>query len=257
MAKRLKAMKINETSGAYHPAHLAPGWIVMKSADEDLDAEIRKVLDELKAGDPGKEEPMSKSVEEQLAEVQAALKAAEERADKAEKALKATDPPKEPTEEEALAKAMQELPEPIRKAWEADRAKIAEAERVAKAERDARLSREYLEKAKDFTGLATKPEEFATVLRSIDELPEAAAKELHRVLRAADEAVHQAGLTKEIGGYGSDAGDAMRQLETIAAELVKADPSLSAPEALTKAMDANPKLVAQHYDEAGIARGGV
>lgn len=298
-AKRLKGLRIEEASGVDAPAHLAPGWMVMKSAgtgepdplddltDEQIEALIKaaeadeqgepvskelietltKALgslpDAAKAqataligalgGDAGAgDDPVAKAVSEALTKAQTERDTAVAKATELEAELaKAKGPAAAETEEEALAKAMATLPEPVRKAWEADRARIAKAEAAAaeglekaEHERDARVSAEYLTKAKgpDYEYLPTKAETLGTVLREVDEkLSDVAKAEVHRLLKAGSHFASGANADafKEFGGAGEDvtAQGPDAQLLAKAKELRTADPSLSEAQAITKAAD--------------------
>ncbi len=302
-AKRMKGLRIDEASGVDAPAHLSPGWMVLKSAGDPLaglsDDELEDVIKALEAeqGEPVEEliatltkalgsmpepakatataligalgggagdgdDPVAKAVAAYVAKAKADADAAEERAKTAEAELAKAKGNAAETEEEALAKAMTSLPEPIRKAWEADRAKVAKAEadaaeaaEVAKSERDARLSGEYLAKANgpDYSGLPISPEGLATALRQIDEgtVTKETGAELHRVLKAAAHIASHPGDFVAFGGVGADAtgaGGAMAQLNAAADKLIEADPSLTKAEAITKAADNNPDL-ARAYQE--------
>jgi hypothetical protein len=277
-AKRLWKLKADETSGVDHPAHGHEGWIVRKSAD-DIDAEIRDVLDQLK----DKEEPVGDQLKELLTKAketlpaeshaqvdallasldggdaltkaqadltaeQVARKAAEEKAQRAEAALKALAGDKPDAEADEIAKAMADLPEPVRKAFDAQQARLVKAEadtadalKKANDERDARLSREYLEKAREYTGLAAPPETVATLLRKAEQgeaLEKADSDELTRILKAAANAAKNPNAFKELGGPGADvAGDDQSKAEALANELQKADPDLPRATALVKAYD--------------------
>lgn len=218
--------------------------------DDDEKAKVDAFLKSLddKADDEGTKP--DEAATKALADAETARKAAEDRATKAEAALKALAGGTEPdTEAEELAKALSTLPEPVRKMIEANNAKVTEAETVAKQERDARLSREYLEKAKGLPGLVTKAEEFGTVLREVDEkLSKEASAELGRILKAASHAIENSEAFKELGGAGADAtatGDAA--LKAKGEEIHKAAQTAGAPismaEAIKRAGDLNPELL--------------
>lgn len=277
-AKRLKGLRIDENSGVGSPAHLGPGWLVVKSEDggqgaDEVDAEIEALAKALAE----KEEPVAdakqlsdlltkakdglpdaakalldpfvaaldgKQGEDPVAKAAAAQAAAEQRATAAEadaarlrKAL-AGDEPKEP---DALAKAMESWPEEVRKAWAERDAQLTQAREDVVKERDARLSREYLEKARshEFEGLAAKPEELATVLREADEkLTKEASAEFVRVLKSAAELAKNPAAFRSVGDGGHDVtSDREAALKAKAQELQSADPKLSPAEAITKAAD--------------------
>lgn len=205
------------------------------------------------------------------------------------------DPTKKATETAPvvdLAKALADLPEPVRKHMEemqaaaaaakaaADEAvtKAAAAEVAAKVERDARLDAEYQAKARALRHLSagigtpgpvTKaadgtdiaPPTLAQVLRQLDEkLAPAEAAEVNRILRSADAmAARGYGEVGSTGpgqpGIGGDARDAWAAIERAATELRKADPALTREAAITKAIDVQPELARGYYDAADIPTG--
>lgn len=201
-----------------------------------------------KAGEGDGAAALAKAQADATAE-KAAREAAEARATKAEAAVKAMAGGKDPDPEaDELTKAMATLPEALRKAWEADRARIAKAEANAATERDARLSREYLEKARGFEGLVVKAETLGTVLREVDEkLTKEAAAEIGRILKAASEAVASSDLFREHGGPGADVTEGEAALVAKAEEIHKAAATAGAPitkaEAMVRAGDLHPDLV--------------
>jgi hypothetical protein len=303
-AKRMKGLRINETSGVDMPAHLSDGWMVLKSAggggdplddltDEQIEslikaaeAEEEKPVKELiesltkalgsmpdaaKAqataligalgGEPATgavSDPVAKAVADALKKAQSDQEAAEARATAAEAELAKAKGTATETEEEALAKAMATLPEAVRKHLEAQQAEVAkaktdaaEAAETAKVEKEARLSAEYLTKAKgpDFAGLPGQPETFATALREIDEkLSKEAGAEVLRLLKAASH-LNTGGADdfRTFGGMGADVSSTNAAKATIdqeAAKFMAADNTLSPAQAIVKAYDAHPDLAA-------------
>jgi hypothetical protein len=294
----MKGLRIDEASGVDAPAHLAPGWMVIKSAAggdplEGLsDQEIADVIKALEAeqGEPVQEliesltkalgtmaepakaqataliaalgaepapgdDPVAKAVADALTKASAEREAAEKRATELEAELAKAKGAGE-TEEEALAKAMATLPEPVRKRLIADQERIAKAEteatearKTAETEREARVSSEYLTKARgsEFAGLPIGAEALATALREIDEkVSKEAGAELTRVLKAAGHMARGGAADfAEFGGAGADVSSeagARAQIEAAATELQKADPNLDRPTAIVKAYDAHPDL---------------
>lgn len=264
---RLKGLRVDEVSGVDRPATGEP-FLLMKSEGEPdpSDAELAALVKELtqeepmptledalaKADIPEGAKPLADALLKALkgepsetvakADHDNAVKAEKDRADRAEAALKALSGHTDPVDPEAdaLAKAMDTLPEPVRKMIEATNARLAEAEKVAKDERDARLSREYLEKAQKITGLAASPETVATLLRKAEQgepLTKADAAEFERVLKAAGEAAKNPTAFKELGGAGADVSDGEAAIAKAADDLQKADPNLSRASALVKAAD--------------------
>lgn len=148
---------------------------------------------------------------------------------------------------EAVAKALADMRAEVAKS----RAEADEAKKAADAERDARIGREFVEKARGFAGLPTTAEKFGPVLRSVEELlPAEHAAEVIRLLKAAGEAGAWEALTKEFGTDTRGSADGFVSIEKAAAEIRKADPSITVAKSLELAMDQNPALVAAHQKGA-------
>lgn len=208
------------------------------------------------------EPDVAKQLEELRKEL-ATEKAEREKAETARKALadavvKSTggDPTvltAEAIEKAEFDKAVATLPEPVAKAWLADRERLAKAEQVAKAEHDARISREYLEKAEGFKHLPANRETLGTVLRAVESgqpLTTETAAEVTRLLKAADNAMGTSGIFTPHGGAGEPAkGGAYAELTAKAEELRKADPALAKESAVVKAMSDNPELARRYHEE--------
>ncbi|WP_211108673.1 hypothetical protein, partial [Azospirillum baldaniorum] len=154
--------------------------------------------------------------------------------------------------EDPIAKAI--AGDPILKArFEALEKAAADATALAKAEKDAREHTARVAKAgTDFGNLPASGEEMAGVLKAMEGMDEPVRKTLEAVLKAGNEAVGKNVLTGEIGksgGGGAAAGTALAKAEAKAAELKKADPSLTDADALEKAFDADPVLQAEYLKE--------
>jgi DNA repair exonuclease SbcCD ATPase subunit len=149
---------------------------------------------------------------------------------------------------------LKSLPEAIRKRIEDAEAKAAEAEAVAKRERDARQEREYIEKMQAYTGLPVNPAEDWRVLKALDALPAeyAAAKDrLLALLKAGDEAMIHANITKRQGHSGSsDMGtSAYGRIESQARELVSKGFSPTMEQAMDVVIQQFPSLYAEYRRE--------
>jgi len=153
---------------------------------------------------------------------------------------------------EAVIKATEDEKAELRKEAEVQATKAENAEKIAKEERDVRETRDYIAKSQGYVNLAKSDDEFGPVLKSIANaerdgaLPEGTAAKLDEVLKAADEQVKAGDLFKEAGraGHGG-ATDSEGKLKAAADELRKADPKLSQPQAIAKALENDGSL----YDE--------
>ncbi len=304
----MKGLRIDEASGVDAPAHLAPGWMVLKSAaggdplDGLSDAEIAEVVKALEAteGEPVKDliesltkslatlpepakaqataligllggnagdvdDPVAKAVAEALTKAQTERDEAVAAKTAAEAELAKAKGSATETEADLVAKAMESWPEPIRKQWAEQAERVAKAEEKAnkaaedaQTEREARVSAEYLTKAKgsEYSGLPIGAEALATALREIDEkVSKEAGAELTRVLQAAAHLATTGGADfRTFGGAGADvssAAGAQSAIEKAADEIQAKDPSLDRATAIVKAADANPELAQVAQPQGG------
>lgn len=118
----------------------------------------------------------------------------------------------------------------------------AELEHLRKAV-NAQEDRELAAVAKKYEVIGKKPEELVPVLKSLKGT--SAYDEMISVMDAAVDAVEKSALFTEIGKTGHGTGDAMKQANEKAAEIMKADPDLSHAQALDRAFQQNPELAAQ------------
>lgn len=124
------------------------------------------------------------------------------------------------------------------------------AEEIAKAEKEARITKEYVAKAAQFTHLGINAEELGPVLKSLAEVnPEGYAK-LEATLKAANTAIEKSALFQEVGKSGSGTtGGAWEKIEKKAEEIRKSDPSLTQEQAVAKVMREEPALYAEYIKE--------
>lgn len=118
----------------------------------------------------------------------------------------------------------------------------AELEHLRKAV-NAQEDRELETVAKKYEVIGKKPEELIPVLKSLKGT--SAYDEMISVMDAAVDAVEKSALFTEIGKTGHGTGDAMKQANEKAAEIMKADSNLSHAQALDRAFQQNPELAAQ------------
>ena len=118
----------------------------------------------------------------------------------------------------------------------------AELEHLRKAV-NAQEERELAAVAKKYEVIGKKPEELIPVLKSLKGT--SAYDEMISVMDAAVDAVEKSALFTEIGKTGHGTGDAMKQANEKAAEIMKADPNLSYAQALDRVFQQNHELAAQ------------
>ena len=126
------------------------------------------------------------------------------------------------------------------------------AEQIAKAERDFRLEREYISKSQTLTHLPVSFEDFGKVLKNASEvLEEADFDAIWQVLTAANAGISKSGLFGEVGKSSAqaDVNSPMSAIERAAASLRKDNPSLTAEQAISKAVSADAELYNEYIRE--------
>lgn len=229
-----------------------------KKAEEAKAAEAKKAEEETEAK-KNKAEEDNETAEDKLAKVEKELaveKAAKEKAE-AELAKAKEDAL---TPEQKVEKALESVPEAVKKAVEEQMKDVTkrmeEAETIAKTERDARLNAEFIAKAKTLGPIA-KAEELGPVLKTLSEKAPEEFKKVEEALKAAAEQVATANLFKEFGTELDGAGsDAYEKLEAKAEEIRKADANLSKEQAIAKATEMNPELAREYQVEVRKATAG-
>ena len=174
-------------------------------------------------------------------EGQAAFAEVTKRAETAEAKVAELTPPPAPVLPAEVQKRLDETEK---------RAKEAE-ERIAKMELTNRTA-EFVQKAKGYTHLPIKAETFGPILRKAqdgEKLTEDEAKELDRVLSAANEAQRTGALFQEVGVGGEAEGSATAKVAKLAAKAREANPKMSETQARAEVYKTNPGLMTEVEDE--------
>lgn len=180
--------------------------------------------------------------DEQIAQLQQAKaeETEEEKEDESEEEeQKADDEDEKEANNKAMAKA---------------RAEVAELRKALDTERNLRLDREYLEKARSYSAIPMPAEKIGGLLRAVAEKAKDQAPVLEQVLKACDTLAREGGaITKSLGvANGSGGGGSVAvEVDEAAAALLKADPKLSKAEAVAKAW--TPERIKRHREETARA----
>lgn len=260
MATRLRKLSFGEVSLVDSPANIGAQVILFKRADDPdpsheipagngVDAGagsppallIPGAAGDGKSGVSKMTDEEVKALQDQLANVQAALATEQDKAKAAEAKV---------TETEKLAKAEQ------------TRIEKAEAELVAlrKSHEEAVEKAEIMEFEKraeaDYPYLVGTPAEKGAQLRAVTKMADGPAKTaLLETLKRADGAFGS--LMREVGKAGKPVtGSAVAELEAKTSEVMQAEPKLSKAEAMTRVMHSNEPLAKRYADEQEAARNG-
>lgn len=142
-----------------------------------------------------------------------------------------------------------DLPEPVRKRLEELEKQAKEAEEIAKAEREARVRAEIRKRAEGYANVG-EVDKIAEAIYKAQSVSAEFAEQLETLFKSAHERIEKGDLFKELGsGAGDSASTAWGKIEAAAAEIMKATPSMTRPQAIAKALEANPELEKAYYEE--------
>jgi len=166
------------------------------------------------------------------------------------------------SDEDEIEKSLEALPANARKQitalWKSNREHVAKAEKLEKAlkvERDERLRKEFVEKAKtDFPYVPGKSsEEVGLMLKSLHVLAPKIAEDIEGIFKSVSATIEKAGLLQELGSGMTNRGDgasAYAKLDGMARESVSKSGG-SYAKAFETVMQNNPELYSQYLDEQG------
>lgn len=204
---------------------------------DGLDPEVATYITALEAENDVLAEQVAKSEEDEKAHAEALAAKDEQIA----KMVPATDEAADEISKSVLAKA-----DPaVRALIEKQQADLAEVRKQADEERDARISKEFVSKAETFPMLGDDKVALGGLLRRISEAlsPEENA-EIDKVLKSANEAIAQGNLFESFGSGGAIT-TVSQSTEAAAAEIIKAEPTLTKEQAIAKAYATNPALLTE------------
>lgn len=133
----------------------------------------------------------------------------------------------------------------------ADPALEAALTRLEALEKSAEM-KDLTEVAKKYEALGEDTEELAKTLYGLKKSDNPANYDAYiKVLDKSLDLVNKTGIFAEIGksSRGEEAGSVEAKIEAAASELQKSDPNLSRPQAVAKAWENHPELVAQYEQE--------
>ena len=168
----------------------------------------------------------------------------------------------EEEEEEPVEKSLESLPKNVRSQmtalFKSQKEAIEKADKLEKAlkvERDERLRKEFVEKAKtDFPYVPGKSaEEVGLMLKSLSALDPKIADDIEGIFKSVSATIEKAGLLQELGSGMTNRGEgvsAYARLDGMAREAV-AKSGGSYAKAFEAVMQNNPELYSQYLDEQG------
>ena len=122
--------------------------------------------------------------------------------------------------------------------------------KALEAEQDIRITKEFVAKADQYKDLGINAVEFGKVLKGISNKAPDEYAEVIKTLDAAEEKLSKNNiLLKEIGNDSAPVSDVEDQINKIAAEYRKVDPSLTSAKAIAKAWKENPQYYSDYENE--------
>ena len=227
---KLEDLRIDETSGVDHPAHLHEGWLVMKS-DDTLEGALALAEEGIPSIQPGE------STVELTVETDQAPEVEEETA---------LEPVTTSVDELGGTEVHKELTD-LRKQLD-----------DARQAHDALVEERDLEKAvvacHQWAILPElNPQEFAPVLRSIRATDPEGAERVEAILTASATALGESGILKEIGtDAASESDDAYALIEARAKELLTSGEVGSLAKGITQVAESDPELYQRYMTEKGF-----
>lgn len=243
--KKMVALKVLETSGVDHPAHMEEGWIVMKSADGN-----EVVMDE-------DEVVMDASLEdayvERVIELEKALAERDEQIVMLKKMtveVEEEDYEDEEDDSEDEGEMMKSLPEPVRQMLAKAQYEANAVREELRKEREDRRNAEYVAKAAAWGNLTVDPDDFGVALRKVADIDGDLAEQVEKALDAANAQAEAGAIFSEIGRTASyEDSNAYAKVETMAKAAVKSGEFNTIEQAIAGIVQKNPDLYAAYRNE--------
>jgi hypothetical protein len=240
--RKMVALKVLETSGVDHPAHLEEGWIVMKSATKEANVSEEVLMD------PSLEEAYI----ERVVELEKALEASHAQVEKLEKAYEdmAKEDEEEDEEMDEEEEIMKSLPQPVREMLEKAANEANYAKEELRKEREARRDEEFVQKAAGWQHLTVDAKDLGPALRRLTDIDANLASQVEKALSAANAQSESAAIFDEIGrGSRPDDGSAYAKVESMAKAAVNNGDFKTMEQAVASIVTQNPDLYAAYRAE--------
>jgi len=257
--KKMVALKVLETSGVDHPAHLEEGWIVMKNAGTQTEETVSENTETMEQG-------LEEAYIERVVELEKALAASTEELSDLKKAYgkmpefiqekidaKKEDEDEEEEEEsdEATMKSLlKSVPAPVREMLEKAEASANIAREELKKERDSRRDEQFVAKATAWSHLTVDAKDLGPALRRLNDIDATLGETIEKALESANAQAESASIFDEIGrGSRPSEGNAYAKVETLAKAAFVAGEYSTVEQAMTGVILKNPDLYADYRKE--------
>jgi hypothetical protein len=245
-------LKVVETSGVDHPAHLNEGWVVMKHQDPET-PEGAEVSEETEAVETPEADILADSLvkaQERIAELEEALEMEKAKKGKPfgdkETAAETADP-----EEEDDSYLMKSVPEAVREMLNKAKADADSAREELRKEREERRDAEFVAKARDnWSLLPVDADEVGKAMRRLTDVDATLAETITKALDAANAQAESANIFNEIGTAGRpDTGDTFGKVQSLAKALVAEGKAPTVEQAVVDLISADPNLYHEYVAE--------
>ena len=252
-ARKMVKLKVIETSGVDHPAHLNEGWVVMKHQDNPETTEGADVSEETEAIETNEADVITESLvkaQERIAELEEALEI-----EKAKKKMPFGD---KETAEETVAPdeeddsyLMKSVPEAVREMLNKAKADADVAREELRKEREERRDAEFVAKAQSaWNLLPVDATEVGKAMRRLTDVDAPLAETIAKALDAANAQAESANIFAEIGTAGRpDNGDAYGKVQALAKSLVADGKAPTVEQAVVDLISADPTLYHEYVAE--------
>jgi hypothetical protein len=248
-ARKMVKLKVVETSGVDHPAHLNEGWVVMKHQDNTETPEGAEVSEETETVETTETDLVESLVkaQERIAELEEALELEKGKGKKP--AFLAGDP--EDEEDDTEEGLMKSVPEAVREMLNKAKADADAVREELRKEREERRDTEFVAKARaDWSLLPIDADEVGKAMRRLTDADASLAETITKALDAANAQAESANIFNEIGTAGRpDTGDAYGKVTTLAKALVAEGKSPTVEQAVVDLISADPNLYHEYVAE--------
>lgn len=151
---------------------------------------------------------------------------------------------------EAVCKSNQQLSQQLSDQTTANKS-LAEK---LKVETDARVLKQFEERARDMGHIGTEATKIAQILKSAYDADPANGKAVEAVLKSASDKIKESGLFNELGTSGSNGtpgAGAWDKIEKAASKFTDADPKMSHADAVDLVLKKHPELYSEYQAEKG------
>ena len=240
VARKMVKLKVEETSGVDHPAHLQEGWIVMKAKEPTMASDKSKMNDE--AETETDEEVDFEAMFKKMSDERDMYKT------KYEEMMKADPEPEDEGSEESLVKS---LPDAVRQMLNKARDEAKSVREELRKEVDARNDREYVAKAASWGNLSINPSDVGPALRKMAEYDADLASSVMSALGSANAQAEAANIFAELGTTARPAsGDAYGRMTKMAKAAVANGDHATVEQAISALVISNPEMYEAYRQES-------